>query len=210
MNNNLKKSFEVLDLSTGATFEEAKQAWRDLAQVWHPDKHQNNERIKVKATEKLKEINSAWDDVKAWFELSKQARNNQREQARSTGNVLTYDDPHTGLTWAKNGDIAGNHMTFYEAINWLKMLNYGGYSDWHLPTRQQLTAFTLRERDHSRGWFNSNGFINIRKTKFSKYWTSSAKQGFFGSSQLCVFICDGECKEYSRQDRGYVWPVRYM
>ncbi len=67
MNDKIAKAFDSLEISANSTLDEAKQAWRDLAQVWHPDKHQSNERLQLKATEKLKEINGAWDVIKEYF-----------------------------------------------------------------------------------------------------------------------------------------------
>ena len=45
-------------LSTEA---QLKQAYHDLVQVWHPDKHSHNERLRNKADEKMKEINQAYE-----------------------------------------------------------------------------------------------------------------------------------------------------
>jgi len=80
MNDNIKLSLDILELSTNSTFEEAKQAYRDLVIVWHPDKHHtSNDRIKVKADLKLKQINSAWDVLKEYFS-SRTAENNAAEE----------------------------------------------------------------------------------------------------------------------------------
>ena len=42
---------------------EVKQAYRDLAHVWHPDRHTQNERLQRKALEKTKESNAAYDCI---------------------------------------------------------------------------------------------------------------------------------------------------
>jgi hypothetical protein len=52
--------YRVLDLQPGASLAEVKTAWRDLAQVWHPDRFTGNERLQKKAEEALKEINEAY------------------------------------------------------------------------------------------------------------------------------------------------------
>lgn len=67
MTDKLLCAFESLEIPITATFDEAKLAYRDLALVWHPDRHQGNERLQLKANEKLKEINGAWEIVKAYF-----------------------------------------------------------------------------------------------------------------------------------------------
>ncbi len=52
--------YRALDLEPGASSEEIKQAWRDLAQVWHPDRFADNPRLQDKAQETLKQINAAY------------------------------------------------------------------------------------------------------------------------------------------------------
>jgi curved DNA-binding protein CbpA len=56
----LSAYYRVLDLQPGASMAEIKTAWRDLAQVWHPDRFTGNERLQKKAEETLKEINEAY------------------------------------------------------------------------------------------------------------------------------------------------------
>jgi hypothetical protein len=52
---------ELLDLPDAFTEAQLKQAYHDLVQVWHPDKHSHNERLRRKADEKMKEINHAYE-----------------------------------------------------------------------------------------------------------------------------------------------------
>jgi hypothetical protein len=52
---------ELFDLPDAFTDVQLKQAYHDLVQVWHPDKHSHNERLRKKADEKMKEINQAYE-----------------------------------------------------------------------------------------------------------------------------------------------------
>ena len=52
---------ELLDLPDAFSEAQLKQAYHDLVQVWHPDKHSHNERLRNKADEKMKEINQAYE-----------------------------------------------------------------------------------------------------------------------------------------------------
>ncbi len=56
------------DLPTTATFDEAQQAYRDMCQVWHPDRFEGNERLQAKATRAMNEINAAWTMLKVLLE----------------------------------------------------------------------------------------------------------------------------------------------
>jgi curved DNA-binding protein CbpA len=50
----------VFGLTRDATPAEIKDAYRVLAKVWHPDRFQGDERMRLAAEEKLKEINAAY------------------------------------------------------------------------------------------------------------------------------------------------------
>jgi len=57
----LERCLEILDLDASASVDEARQAYRDLVTVWHPDRIPDNPRLRRKAQEKLKEINAAYE-----------------------------------------------------------------------------------------------------------------------------------------------------
>src|ERR1039458_9351657 len=56
---------ELFDLPDFFTEAQLKQAYRDLVQVWHPDKHAHHERLRIKAEEKMKEINQAYEALQS-------------------------------------------------------------------------------------------------------------------------------------------------
>lgn len=58
---NIQRCIEVLELRPGAGLEEVKQAYKDLASVWHPDRFSGNARLRQKAEEKMKELNQAYE-----------------------------------------------------------------------------------------------------------------------------------------------------
>jgi uncharacterized protein YjbI with pentapeptide repeats len=60
----LGRSYFLLGLDPGATPDEIKEAWRDLVQVWHPDRFGGNDRLQEKAQEKLKQINQAYERLR--------------------------------------------------------------------------------------------------------------------------------------------------
>ena len=54
------QAYRMLGLAPGATVDEVKTAYRDLAQVWHPDRFPNNNRLREKAGQNLQRINEAY------------------------------------------------------------------------------------------------------------------------------------------------------
>jgi DnaJ-class molecular chaperone len=59
----LTQAYKILEIPQNSSMPEVKQAHRDLAQIWHPDRHAQNERLKRKACEKMKQLNAAYDCI---------------------------------------------------------------------------------------------------------------------------------------------------
>lgn len=53
----------ILGIQSGAGPDEIRQAYRDLVQVWHPDRFAGNPRLQRKAEEALKKINLAYAEL---------------------------------------------------------------------------------------------------------------------------------------------------
>jgi uncharacterized protein YjbI with pentapeptide repeats len=78
---NLDRYYKVLGLEPGASLEEVNQAYKDLVFVWHPDRiPQDNDRLRQKSEEKIKEINDARDVLRS---LQKQNSSFSRQSAKS-------------------------------------------------------------------------------------------------------------------------------
>ncbi len=61
------RSVEALGLKPGASREEINEAYRDLVNVWHPDRFGNNVLLQKKAEERLKEINAAYERIRRFY-----------------------------------------------------------------------------------------------------------------------------------------------
>lgn len=53
-------AYRLLGLQPGATLDDVKTAYRDLAQVWHPDRFPENDRLRDKAIHNQQLINEAY------------------------------------------------------------------------------------------------------------------------------------------------------
>jgi curved DNA-binding protein CbpA len=58
-----RKHYKILEIERSASLEEARQAYRDLIAVWHPDRYTHNPRLQKKALEKVKAVNAAFEYV---------------------------------------------------------------------------------------------------------------------------------------------------
>jgi len=63
----LKRAFEIIEIDETASFSEVKRSYRDLASVWHPDRHSLNSRLLEKSLKKMQEINEAYDLLSLFY-----------------------------------------------------------------------------------------------------------------------------------------------
>jgi curved DNA-binding protein CbpA len=63
----IKSSLKILEIDRTASIEDVNQAYKDIVSVWHPDRFTHNPRLKLKAEEKIKEINIAYETLKSFY-----------------------------------------------------------------------------------------------------------------------------------------------
>ncbi|MGD2125066.1 MAG: DnaJ domain-containing protein [Desulfobacteraceae bacterium] len=81
----IQRCFKILELHRNASLDEAKQAYKDLVSIWHPDRFSSNPRLRQKAEEKLKEINTAYETVKSYLSSDGKRGHEQQKGAKANG-----------------------------------------------------------------------------------------------------------------------------
>lgn len=61
----IDRCYDILGLERGASRQEVRQAYRDLAKVWHPDRFPNDPRLQRKAQDELRRINEAYEKLQS-------------------------------------------------------------------------------------------------------------------------------------------------
>ena len=59
----MKDPYQILGVPYGASDEEVKNAYRNLARRYHPDNYEDSNPLKELAKEKMQEINAAYDEI---------------------------------------------------------------------------------------------------------------------------------------------------
>lgn len=59
----LDQYYQVLELQAGASKDEVREAFRDLLKVWHPDRFNDDSRLRTKAEQKTRELICAYEAV---------------------------------------------------------------------------------------------------------------------------------------------------
>ena len=105
--------YEVLGVSTNATDEEVKKAYRALEKKYHPDQYKGTA-FEAEANEKLKQINEAYDMIKNgktsqnnYYTQQNNTSGNQYSYNYSYGNTYTVDQL---MTQARQFINAGRYM----------------------------------------------------------------------------------------------------
>jgi len=95
----IRQCFDVLELDSNASIDEAKQAYKDMVNIWHPDRFSNNPRLKQKAEDKLKEINEAYEMMKSFLSSKKplEPEKAPHEKADSDVDISTNASSETGF-----------------------------------------------------------------------------------------------------------------
>lgn len=75
----LEKCFEILEVDKDSSPDRIKEAYRDIINVWHPDRFSNNVRLKEKAESKVKEINMAYETLQSHMPVGQQQQSPQEK-----------------------------------------------------------------------------------------------------------------------------------
>jgi hypothetical protein len=103
-------------------------------------------------------------------------------------------DPETGLMWqAATSDNKIGWQNVGSYAKQLNQLNYGGYSDWRVPTRFELETLNTVEPCFIKGGPSSGIFIKkplLHSMDFyhQSFWTSSQADEIDGDRRARAFL----------------------
>ncbi len=80
----IKQCVELLELEGTISAEKTKQAYRDMVNIWHPDRFSDNPRLKQKAEQKLKDINTAYKTLMDYLHATQGG--NQKKETKGEKN----------------------------------------------------------------------------------------------------------------------------
>ena len=87
----IQRYYEVMELNPGASSEEVLQAYKDLVNVWHPDRFPKTPRLRKKDEKKLKEINEAYEKLQSYLSDLEQLKREGAAQIGAYGDAISRD-----------------------------------------------------------------------------------------------------------------------
>lgn len=163
--------YQILGIEPGASQAEIKQAYRDLAQVWHPDRFVDNPRLREKAEEKLKQINAAYEFLK----FSQSQSSQRRGQTQPEQKVEVKQERKVEVKQEPSFEIPPNYNKLQE------FLQSGQLKDADLETKRLLLELAGRTRD---GWLRPEDITGLSQPSLvviDQLWTHYS-EGHFGFS----------------------------
>ena len=124
-------------------------------------------------------------------------------------NNKVWQDPDTGLIWQV--EIEDKEYSWDESFEYAKRLNaenYGGYSDWRVPTKDELRTILTEESFENPKSYIGQTYIKkplLESMTMEWQWFWSATEYNNDSSEAWhVYFNDGYDCYFDKSDEGYV------
>lgn len=113
----IQQCFKVLELDADASPEAARQAYKDLVNIWHPDRFASNPRLQKKSEDKLKQINIAYETLQPVLASPETAASRtETPEKQPPPEARRAPDNRPKMQAAKTGtDSSGKTEAFVEA-----------------------------------------------------------------------------------------------
>ena len=180
----MKDPYSILGVAPGASDDEVKNAYRNLARRYHPDNYDDSNPLKELAKEKMQEINAAYDEI--------QRDRSESEKSSSSSSSSSYGYSYNNNYSSSNGIYATirqkiNERKYREAEQLLMSVSeFDRTADWHFLNSVCLmqrgrTADAMRELELACSMDPSN--LEYQKAK-EMFNTSGSRYGstYYGES----------------------------
>ena len=195
----MKDPYSILGVPHGASDDEVKNAYRNLARKYHPDNYDDSNPLKELAKEKMQEINAAYDEI-------------QRNRTSSSSSSYSYGENSSYTSGSATGIYVTirqkiNERKYHEAEELLRTVSeFDRTADWHFLNAMCLmqrgkTADAMRELELACSMDPANLEYQRAKEMFntagsrygSTYYGEGGRRYRSSSDQACDCCMDLIC-----------------
>lgn len=155
----MKNPYKVLGIKEGASYDEIKRAYRELAKKYHPDKYANNPLADL-AEEKMREINEAYDAL-----------------MKNAGGAYQYQENYEQSYESSNASKGAGSQQQYQSRTQYQNENE---SELARQARIYINSGNLNEaqkildriRNRDANWYYLEGLIFLRRGWYDRGYTN--------------------------------------
>ncbi|MEL7407687.1 MAG: DnaJ domain-containing protein [Cyanobacteria bacterium J06558_2] len=114
--NDISQWYGVLGVSRTASLKTIKTAYRELAQLWHPDRYIDDPELKARAEEEIKEINQAYAEIKAYLASKLNTGERTESSTSSAQRPQVHKTQQTPQFYYQQGVNLAEAQNFEEAL----------------------------------------------------------------------------------------------
>lgn len=115
--------------------------------------------------------------------------------------IGTITNNTTKLMWQDNSDVSADKTTWQNAVDRCEILTLGGYNNWRLPNKYELSSLADENRF-------KHGIYPVFQNVGSKgYWSITVDTFHSGSAWFTMYTCGGG-HWHNKMSRGHVRCVR--
>ena len=133
-----QRCLDILGLKSVTSPKELKQAYRDLVQIWHPDRFNNNPRLEQIAEDKLREINIAYNHLLTYFDP------NQSKLLKTSTNTWQADIESSAERYNSGSNRGDQPPNTSGAANSSNSGHFGQYAD--------IKIYSARKKSFLKKW----------------------------------------------------------
>jgi hypothetical protein len=122
--------------------------------------------------------------------------------AQSMPSGAVWTDPATGLMWQRSDSGDNNDLTWQQAVNYCRGNSSGGYSDWRLPTVDELVGIydTSQSMQYSCCGGTSSGVMHVKGgiQMSGEEWTGTEGDG--GNGAYRIWLSDSSHSVWTKTE----------